>query len=346
MSAPGEPGRPFVTGGSGFVGGGLLRQLVADGRRPVALARSEASATALRALGAEVVMGDLLDAEGLRAGMRGCAVVFHAAGLNAFCVPAADLRRANVLGSLNVVKAASEAGAARVVYTSSAATLGEERGVVGDEDSEHRGWFLSEYERSKFEAERRVMELAGRIGVDLVSVNPSSVQGPGRAAGTAKLLLDYVNGRLKVFVRTRISFVDARDSVAGHLLAEKRGRPGRRYLLNGATLPSDQLLELIQGAVGVARPVVWLPGWLALAGGSLAGRAAALAGRRPPVCREMVRAILHGHAYDGSRAARELGLAYTPPEVTIARTLDWAIGEGLVTVGPRAGPGVGGSDSV
>ena len=81
-------------------------------------------------------------------------------------------------GSLNVVQAAADAGATRVVYTSSAATLGE-RGSRGTESSPHRGSFLSSYERSKFEAEHAVLAAAQSRGIEVVSVNPASVQGPG-----------------------------------------------------------------------------------------------------------------------------------------------------------------------
>jgi dihydroflavonol-4-reductase len=55
-----------------------------------------------------------------------------------------------------------------------------------------------------------------------------------------------------------------------------------------------------------------------------------LRGWQPPVCREMVRTLLHGHRYDGSRAARELGLRYTPVAETFRRTIEWAVAEGLV----------------
>jgi dihydroflavonol-4-reductase len=56
-----------------------------------------------------------------------------------------------------------------------------------------------------------------------------------------------------------------------------------------------------------------------------------LRGRKPPFCREMVRTLLHGHRYDGSKATRELGLTYTPVRETFRRTIEWARREGLVS---------------
>jgi dihydroflavonol-4-reductase len=325
-------GRVFVTGGSGLVGRAVIDQLLAAGRSVVGLCRSEQSKRELAARGVEPVDGDVLDEESLRRGATGCEVVYHIAGLNAFCLAdPAPLFRVNVEGSRNVVRAAADAGARRIVLTSSAATIGEERGTVGREGSPHRGWFLSNYERSKHEAERVVAAECATAGVEAVCVNPSSVQGPGRSGGTAKLLIDYVNGRLKAIVDTRMSIVDIADCARGHVLAEERGRPGARYLLSGATLTVGEGVELLARLTGLTDRPRTLPPRAALAAGGAVEAVARLRGRQPRLCREMVRTLCHGHAYDGSLAAAELGLAYTPVEDTIARTLRWFVDEGLVT---------------
>ena len=144
----------IITGGSGFVGGAVLDRLVAAARPVRALARSDESAAALGAAGAEPVRGDILDPASLERAMAGAEVVYHAAGANGFCFPdPAVLYRGNVDGTLNVVRAAAAAGIRRVVYTSSAATIGEEPGTLASEASPHRGHFLSHYERSKQRAE-------------------------------------------------------------------------------------------------------------------------------------------------------------------------------------------------
>jgi dihydroflavonol-4-reductase len=128
----------------------------------------------------------VLDLGSLIEAMRGCSTVFHVAGRQRD-VPAGSDRdvRTNVEGSATMVRAAADAGVRRVVYTSSSSTIGEPAHTVGREDSPHRGSYLSTYERSKHLAERRVFELAGSLDVPVVSVNPSSVQGPGRATGSA-----------------------------------------------------------------------------------------------------------------------------------------------------------------
>lgn len=325
-------GAALVIGATGFIGGAITERLLADGAQVRALVRSDASTERLRARGVTTVQGDVLEAAGLAHAMEGCAVVYHAAGVNAFCLPdSSRMARVNIDGSANVVTAAASAGVDLVVYTSSAATIGEAAGTVGDEQAPHRGWFLSEYERTKYLAEQRVLAEASSRDVAVVCVSPSSVQGPGRLHGTARLLLRYVNGKLRFLVDTKISFLDIADCVQGHLLAAARGVPGQRYVLNGATFTTRELIRMLGEVSGVEHPVRWMPGKAALAASAVVEAGARLAGKQPPLCREMVRTMLHGHDYDGSRAERELGLRYTPVADTIRRTLAWYADHGYVS---------------
>jgi dihydroflavonol-4-reductase len=323
--------RVFVTGGSGVIGGALVARLVERGDEVLALARSDAAVAAVQKRGAKPVRGDALDADALARGMEGCELAFHVAGVNALCVKDPDyMRRVNVDGAVLAVKAAKRAGIPRLVHTSSAATVGEEPGAIGNEDTVHRGWFLSTYEQTKTEGERAALAAAADLGQDVVSVNPSSVQGPGRASGTGRILLAFLDGRLRVFVQTYVSMVDIGDCVEGHLLAAERGVAGERYLLNGMTLTISEALALAADVAGVERSPRLVPRALAtVAAGAVEG-AFRLARRSPPVCREMVRTLLHGHRYDASRAERDLGLRYTPPRETVHRTVEWARAEGLL----------------
>ncbi len=323
--------RVFVTGGSGFVGGALVDRLVARGDTVVALARSEDAAAALAARGAEVTRGDILDEDALVEGMTGCELAFHVAGINTLCpTDPAALVHVNVRGAEAAVRAAARAGVRRLVLTSSAAALGEAQGAVGSEDSPHRGWYLSMYERTKREGEQAALAAARRAGVDVVSVNPSSVQGPGRSGGTGRILIGYLNGSLRAFVDTTISLVDIQDCVEGHLLAAERGRSGERYVLSGATLRSREALDVVSRMTGVHNRVQVLPGRLAVGVSAVVEELFRARGRKPPLCREMMRTLTHGHRYDGSRATRELGLVYTPVEETFARAIEWGLEAGLL----------------
>jgi len=326
------PPDTFLTGATGFIGGALLPRLIAEGRRVTALVRTSGGADTIGALGAVPVRGDVRDLAALRGGMAGCSVVYHAAGVNALCMSdPSEMRRVNIDGSVNVVQAAADTGVERVVYTSSAAAIGEKAGTVGSEASPHRGAYLTRYERSKHEAEIAVLAAAERLDVEVVSVNPSSVQGPGRSRGTARILVGYLNGKLRFAVDTTLSMVYIDDCVEGHLLAEKRGLSGERYLLNGTTLTVGEAVAVLSDITGVRHRVRYLPRWSAKAAGVIVGGASRLL-RRPaaPFCSEMARALLHGHTYDGSRATRELGLEYTDTRRVLSHTVAWLRSEGLV----------------
>jgi dihydroflavonol-4-reductase len=323
--------RVFVTGGTGVIGRALVARLLERGDEVVALARSADSGSDLRERGCEVVQGEVFDVDALAAGMAGCSLAYNLAGVNTLCVTdPAPMRRANVDGAVAAVRAAKRAGLPRLVHTSSAATIGEAPGVVANEWTPHRGWYLSTYERTKTEGERAAVAAAAEVGQDVVYVNPSSVQGPGRASGTGRFLLMALDGRLPVFINTNVSLVDIADCVEGHLLAAERGAPGERYLLSGIRLTVGEALALAADVAGVERNPRFVPRAAATTAGTIVEWVFRLRKRKPPVCREMVRTLLHGHLYDGSRAERELGVRYTEPRETVRRTVEWARSEGLL----------------
>ena len=213
--------------------------------------------------------------------------------------------------------------------------------MTATEDTPHRGWFLSDYERSKYDAERAAVREAERHAVELVCVNPASVQGPGRTGGTARLILDYANGRLRTLVRSRFSLVDVDDCSEGHLLAEARGRPGRRYLLAGVCVTTDEAIATLARITGIERRTLTLPRPVALA-------AADAGGGRGPRARTPAEAVPR----DGRDAAprprlrrlagraRSSACEYRSFDDMVRRTLAWYVDQGMVSAsraGSRAG---------
>ena len=314
-----------VTGGTGVVGGALLKHLVREKTPIRALVRDSKSLPE----GVEAVQGDVLSYPTLERAFQGADVVFHVAGVNKMCLPdATEMYRVNVEGTRNVLRAAADAGVGRIVYTSSAATIGEEPGTVGTEQTRHRGSFSSHYERSKYEAEQVVATEGAAL--DVVVVNPSSVQGPGRATGTGKILLDLIAGRLSTVVDTRISIVDIDDCARGHMLAAANGARGQRYVLNSFSMTMQEAVGVLASVGGRSLRVRYIPSPLAMVAGTVIGASYRLLGRRAPVCAEMIRTLVHGHVYDGSKASRELGLRYTPANETLNRLVSWARSESLI----------------
>lgn len=321
--------RVAVTGGSGVVGSAVVRHLVAAGHDVWGLARSADASAKLDAAGAHVVHGDVLDADAVGRLVKGSRMVFHIAGVNEMCSrDPARMWRVNVEGSLVVLEACEAAGAERLVHTSSAVTIGEPHGAVGVEDSPHRGHFLSEYERSKTVAERLLFNRSRET--DVIAVNPSSVQGPGRSTGTGALLLAAARGDLPFLVDTTISLVDVDDCARGHLLAADSGLAGERYILSGAALTVREAVREIRLLLG-RHPSPWFLNPAVVRAAAPVTEAVARAlGKPTPLCVESARVLLNGHRYDGTKATRELGLDYTPAEDTLAHTIEWFRAEGLL----------------
>lgn len=316
----------FITGATGFVGGGVLK-LLSDGSREVrALARDRTGGEHMAARGAIPVIGDLQERTVLREAMTGCDVVYHVAGVNQMCASdPAEMMRVNVDGSRNVIQAAAASGVQRVVFTSSAVTMGEKARTVATEATTHRGRYLSHYERSKHESEGLMFTEGERLGVEVVAVNPSSVQGPGRTRGSAKLLLDVLNSRVPVLVQTSLSIVDIDDCAEGHLLAERHGVAGERYLLSAASLTVREAVELIVALTGRKSFPVYVPRWALRMGAPLTKLRRRRSEDGSVFCKEAIATLLHGHRYDGSRATRELGLEYRTLSDSMRRTIRWYV---------------------
>ena len=243
----------FVTGGSGFIGGALIERLCERGDQPRGLARS---ATSRRRRSPRTAprwsTATCCRRRSLAAGMEGCDLAFHVAGMNTHCPEDPDaMMRVNVEGTATAVRAAGRAGVKRLVYTSSASLGGRgPRHGRATRSTDPPRLLLSTYDRSKHEGEQAAFATGRELGVEVVAINPSSVQGPGRSSGNGKIAIDYVNGKLPVFVDTHVSVVDIADTVEGHLLAADHGRAGERYVLNGATITSSEALELVPGYQG------------------------------------------------------------------------------------------------
>ncbi|MFQ5803050.1 MAG: NAD-dependent epimerase/dehydratase family protein [Candidatus Methylomirabilales bacterium] len=313
----------FLTGATGFVGSAILDRMLREGQRVLTLIRREEAARAVAAKGAHPVIGDLLSPATYRDALRGCDLLIHAAGFNAFCLADARLLyEVNVEGTRVLLQAAGEVGVKRVVYTSSAVTIGEPPGQFAQETTPHRGYFLSHYERAKHEAEQVALALANQ-GLPVVVLNPSSVQGPGRLHGTARILLDYINGRLPFVCGDWFSFLYIDDCVEAHLKAAERGKEGERYLLSGASVTTGELLQTMEKVTGFRRRPWQVGRGMALALGAGMEWGGRLSGRRPRFCRELARTILHGGRYDSSKAERELEISFTPLREMVTRTVVW-----------------------
>jgi dihydroflavonol-4-reductase len=309
---PAAPGLSLVTGATGLVGHNIAAELLRRGRAVRCLVRDVERARAAVPEGAELVAGDVTDAETVRRALAGCTVVYHAAGLpEQWLRDPATFDRVNRGGTEIVGEAALAAGVARFVHTS---TIDVFRGAAGEQydetmlDPEPKG---THYERSKQAADRWVAGAIAR-GLPAVFVHPAAVYGPGPAAspGTNQLLLDLRAGKIPALLPGGMPLVFARDVGLGHVLAE--GAPvGSRYILADRYYSMQDIAAAVRDAAGSKVPRT-LPRWLARIV-SAVGEALARLTRRPPLLpRGQLHFLLWGAHPSSDLAEKELGWHSTP----------------------------------
>src|SRR3954466_4035592 len=187
----------FVTGGSGFVGGALIRRLARDGWTVRALARSDRSAQMVEEAGAEAVRGDLDDTSAMRGGADGAQVFHHAAAKVEDFGDPADFQRITVQGTKNALRAAREAGVPRFVHVGTeAALMAGDPLVHVDERAPLRADSRAPDSASKAMGEQAVRQ-AGAEGFETVVVRPRFVWGAGDTTLLPEMVAMAKSGRLK-----------------------------------------------------------------------------------------------------------------------------------------------------
>jgi len=322
--------RVLVTGGTGFIGGAVVRELAGRGHAVRVLCRPTSAAERVAQLGAEVVRGELTDAAAVRAALAGCDAVVHAAGLVRLGPGfEAELRIANADAVDVVLGEALAAGVARAVFTSSTGVLGGARTpAVLDERSTGNAESLGiAYFTSKLEGERRALALAGR-GLPLVVLRPSYVLGPGDVHGSsAGTIVALARRRIPGYVEGGASFCDVRDVARAHAEALERGRPGEIYTLGGHNLTMTEMVTRVCELSGAPVPRK-MPFSAAMAISAAEEITAGLQKRRPSLTRDLVRAAALYTFASSDKARAELAYAIRPFDEMVIDTLRWAIGAG------------------
>jgi dihydroflavonol-4-reductase len=320
--------RAFVTGGTGFIGGAVVRRLLQRGHEVRALVRPGADTRQLEGLPVQPVIGDLADAETLRSGIAGCGWVFHVAALYSYWGHQwDDFYQTNVEGTRRVLESARSAGVERVVYTSSIAALGvhKDHTPATEETPSTLADRIGPYQRSKFLAEEVAHEYA-RQGLPVVMVNPSTPVGEGdhKPTPTGQIIVDFLKGRMFGYVDTGLNIVDVDDVAAGHLLAAERGRVGERYILGGENLTLKQILDLLAEISGRPRVRFRIPHSVAQAWSYVDVTMARLnPSHIPTATPEKVRLSRRYEYFDPSKAVRELGLPQAPAREGLRRAVEW-----------------------
>jgi farnesol dehydrogenase len=320
----------FVTGASGFIGNHLAERLVREKHDVTVLIRNPALIKVFRGMGMNVVNGDISDIEKLRRGMEGCEQVFHLAAYAKAASRDKDLPlKTNAEGTKNILKAAREQGIRRLIYTSTAGTLGlPENGTPVDERSYSSGEFQTEYERTKAIAEKMALEYTSEQ-MQVIAVNPTRVFGPGlmsQSNSVTKIISLYCSGFWRIIPGDGSStgnyaFID--DVINGHILAAQRGKGGERYILGGENISFTELFDTIGKVSGKRRSMLKVSSANLKRVAGILNFLSKVAGRQPFITDNWIDKYLQNRIVSSNKAIKELSYSITPFEQGVARTVDW-----------------------
>jgi dihydroflavonol-4-reductase len=317
----------IVTGGAGFIGSHLVERLVADGQHVRVVERPGAS-TAHLPDGVEVVRADIRDREAVGRAVRGGRFVYHlAANPNLWVRDRAEFEAVNHLGAVNVLDAALEAGAERVLHTSTESILTCDRpnGPIDENVEISLSDAVGPYCRSKLLAENEAFARA-RTGHPVVVANPTMPVGPGDRglSPPSRLIRDFCEGRLPATMDCTLNLIDVRDVAEGLVRVMERGTTGRRYLLGGENLTLLELMSILSELTGVPAPRRRVPYALGLAFAHASEFwADHVTGQTPRATVTGVRLTRRLMHFDPSRSLTELGLVPRPIRQSLADAVDW-----------------------
>jgi nucleoside-diphosphate-sugar epimerase len=255
----------FVTGGTGFIGGHVVRRLRERGDDVRALVRNPDKSGPLTELGCEIVPGALSNKDAIRAGLQGCEAAIHGAAMYEVGIPESEHRamyEANVIGTENVLRSALEAKLGKLIYVSTVSAFGNTKGQVVDESYEHPGTsFTSYYEETKLEAHRLAKRLIAEERLPCVIVQPGGVYGPDDHSPVGRQINQFLAGRMPLLAFPELGFnmVHVDDVATGVLLALDKGKVGESYVLGGQITTMRELIQTLARVADKKAPRRTLP---------------------------------------------------------------------------------------
>jgi len=317
--------KTLVTGGGGFLGSSICRQLLSQGHEVVAFQRSAASH--LEALGIHVVRGDITDLARLLEASKGCTAIIHTAGKAGVWGDPAEYQKINVEGTTNVIRACREMAIPSLVHTSSPSVIHSGGDIEhGNESLPIAEHFISPYPATKALAEKIVLA-ANRDSLRTVALRPHLIWGPRDPHILPRLVKKVRGGKLTLPGPEKvIDTVFVENAAQAHVLAlqelqDKARCAGKPYFItNNEPMPQGEIIQKLLAAIGIKVKIRSVPIGLARAVGAVcefSWRMLPLAGE-PPITRFAVDQLGTAHWFDTSAAQRDIGYR---PEISIAKGL-------------------------
>ncbi len=332
--------RLFITGATGFVGSHVAGLAAEQGAKLRLLSRSTSNRGHLP-ISADVVDGDLRNPQAFASALQGCDAVIHVAADYRLWVPdPAEMYKANVEGTRELLRLAREANVSRVVYTSSVATMGFKRdGTIVNEDTPVlESDMIGHYKRSKWQAEQVAIE-AARSAQHVVILNPTTPIGAfdTKPTPTGRIIVDFLKKNFPAYVETGLNLVDVREVARMHLVALEAGSPGERYILGGENLTLKQILDRLAVITGLPSPKAKVPHAVAMAFAyfdqTITGK---LRGKEPRATVEAVRMGKKIMFASSAKAEHELGFQVLRADDALREACRWFIANGYAPATPKA----------
>ncbi len=314
----------LVTGGTGFIGSHVVKQLVAQGHSVRCTVRRKSHTRRLRGLAYEKIVADVRERLPMLEAVNGCDAVIHCASLSNWKdLSSPELRSIILDGTQNLIDASIAQGA-RLVYVSSAAALGASRDPhqLRTANSEFNlNPKRYRYAALKAEADRLCLEAVQSRGANIVCVHPAETYGPGDTQMvTASTLRDFVSGPICLTTHGGMSVAHVEDVAAGIIAACERGRSGQKYILGGENSTLSQLATITQAYCGTQLREFCIPRSLVLL--------LAFVFRCTPFVRAQTLATQYRYAahywfYDTESTQTQLGVQFRSAEETLHDTLKW-----------------------
>lgn len=332
----------FVTGGTGFLGKQLIKELSYLSEDIHLLVRETSNLRDLDNKRFKIFPGDITDAKTIRNAIKGCKTVFHVASLVKERVSnSSEYYQVNVKGIKNVMECAMDEDIVKLVYTSSFMALGPSRGKNNTEETIHDpNHFHNHYERTKYIADQLIPEYLDK-GLPVITVYPCVIYGPGEITEgnlVVRIILDYLEGRISGILGDggRLwNYAFITDVVKGHLLAWERGKVGQKYLLGGENASMGNFFKLLEELTGLKGPKRHIPFWVAKMSAWWEEFLGSLLGKRPKYIPSTIEIYKHDWAYSSEKAERELGYTHIPLKEGLERTLDWIYNKNFATKAQR-----------